>query len=91
EFAGYSALEAIAAGVPVVASSLGALPEIVGSERCVPPNDPRALAALMSTLWADPNLRRRNGDELMARARARHSEQAYVGRLLAVYAGADAR
>jgi glycosyltransferase involved in cell wall biosynthesis len=91
EFAGYSALEAMAAGVPVVASSLGALPEIVGAERCVPPNDPRALAALMSTLWADPDLRRRNGDELMARARAHHSEQAYIGRLLAVYAGADAR
>jgi glycosyltransferase involved in cell wall biosynthesis len=31
EFAGYSALEAMAAGVPVIASNLGALPELVGA------------------------------------------------------------
>jgi glycosyltransferase involved in cell wall biosynthesis len=91
EFAGYSALEAMAAGVPVVASTLGALPEIVGAARCVPANDPSALAARMSALWADPESRRREGDELIARVRAHHSEQAYVERLLAVYAGADAR
>src|SRR5918995_2843335 len=48
EFAGYSALEAMAAGVPVIASTLGALPEIVGAARCVPPNDPAALAARMT-------------------------------------------
>jgi glycosyltransferase involved in cell wall biosynthesis len=89
EFAGYSALEAMAAGVPVVASTLGALPEMVGAARCVPPNDATALAARMTALWADPELRRADGDELIARARAHHSEQAYVERLLAVYAGAD--
>jgi glycosyltransferase involved in cell wall biosynthesis len=90
EFAGYSALEAMAAGVPVVASSLGALPEIVARRRCVPPNDPAALAARMTALWTDPELRRSDGDELIARAREHHSERAYVERLLAVYAGADA-
>jgi glycosyltransferase involved in cell wall biosynthesis len=90
EFAGYSALEAMAAGVPVLASTLGALPEIVGAARCVPPNDAAALAARMTALWADPELRRADGDELIARARAHHSEQAYVERLFAVYAGADA-
>src|ERR671910_738777 len=73
EFAGYSALEAMAAGVPVIASTLGALPEIVGAARCVPPNDPAALAARMTALWADPELRRADGDELIARARAHHS------------------
>src|SRR5215217_417569 len=91
EFAGYSALEAMAAGVPVVASTLGALPEIVGAAGCVPPNDPAALAARMTALWADPELRRSDGDELIARARAHHSERAYVERLLTVYARADAR
>jgi glycosyltransferase involved in cell wall biosynthesis len=91
EFAGYSALEAMAAGVPVIASTLGALPEIVGSARCVPPNDPAALAARMTALWADPELRRREGDEGIKRARAHHSEQGYLERLLAVYAGAHAR
>ena len=47
EFGGYSALEAMAAGVPVIASSLGALPELVGTGRCVPPGDQHALAARM--------------------------------------------
>jgi len=91
EFAGYSALEAMAAGVPVIASTLGALPEMVGAARCLPPNDPAALAARMTALWADPELRRSDGDELIARARAHHSERAYVERLLTVYARADAR
>lgn len=90
EFAPYSALEAMAAGVPVVASKLGGLPELVGAARCVPPNDPAALAARMTALWEAPDLRRAEGDELIARARARYSEPAYLERLLALYASADA-
>ena len=86
EFAGYSALEAMAAGVPVVASNLGALPEMVGAARCVPPNDPAALAARMTALWEDPELRRAEGDLLIARARAHHSESDYLARLLELYA-----
>jgi glycosyltransferase involved in cell wall biosynthesis len=88
EFAGYSALEAMAAGVPVVASGLGALPEIVGAARCVPPNDPEALAARMTALWADPELRRADGDELSARAREGYREEHYVSRLLELYSRA---
>ncbi|MEA2407033.1 MAG: hypothetical protein QOE69_1152 [Thermoleophilaceae bacterium] len=88
EFAGYSALEAMAAGVPVIASDLGALPELVGEQRCVPANDPHALAARMWTLWRDGEGRRSEGDALIERARAGHSEPAYVERLLALYAGA---
>jgi glycosyltransferase involved in cell wall biosynthesis len=86
EFAGYSALEAMAAGVPVVASNLGALPEMVGADRCVPPNDPVALAARMTALWEDAELRRAEGDSLIARARAHHSESDYLARLLELYA-----
>ena len=85
EFAGYSALEAMAAGVPVIGSTLGALPEIVGAARCVPPNEPTALAERMAALWADPELRRADGDELIARARAGHSEEQFVRLLLDLY------
>jgi glycosyltransferase involved in cell wall biosynthesis len=88
EFAGYSALEAMAAGVPVVASDLGALPELVGEERCLPANDPHALAARMWTLWRNPERRRADGDALVERARAAHSEAGYLERLLALYADA---
>jgi glycosyltransferase involved in cell wall biosynthesis len=91
EFAPYSALEAMAAGVPVVASRLGGLPELVGAARCVPPNDPVALAVRMTALWEAPDVRRTEGDELIVRARAGHSEAAYLERLLALYASAGAR
>ena len=88
EFAGYAALEAMAAGVPVIASRLGALPELAGEEHCLPAGDPHALAARMRMLWQDPARRAREGDALIKRARANHSEQRYLERLLAVYAGA---
>jgi glycosyltransferase involved in cell wall biosynthesis len=85
EFAGYAALEAMAAGVPVVASSMGALPEIVGGRRCVAPGDPAALAARMTELWESAELRRAEGDELIARARGAHGEERYLSRLLELY------
>jgi glycosyltransferase involved in cell wall biosynthesis len=88
EFSPYSALEAMAAGVPVIASALGGLPELIGSERCLPPNDPHALAARMRVLWTDPERRAQDGDALLARARERHGEERYVDRLLGIYASA---
>jgi glycosyltransferase involved in cell wall biosynthesis len=88
EFAGYSALEAMAAGVPVIASRLGALPEILGEERCLPPNDPHAVAARMRQLWCEPERRRDEGEALIARAREEHSEERYMERLLDVYSRA---
>ena len=85
EFAPYSALEAMAAGVPVLASCLGGLPEMLGAKRCVPPGDAAALAERMTALWESPELRRAEGDELIARARAGHGEEGYVSRLLELY------
>ncbi len=85
EFAGYAALEAMAAGVPVVASALGALPELIGAERCLSANDPVELAARLKELWEEPERRQAEGDELIARARERHGEADYVRRLLELY------
>jgi glycosyltransferase involved in cell wall biosynthesis len=90
ETGGYAALEAMAAGVPVVASRIGALPELLGNEGCVPVGDVDALAERMCGLWADPARRARLGAESAARARAAHGEPAFLQGLLRLYAAAAA-
>jgi glycosyltransferase involved in cell wall biosynthesis len=85
EFSPYSALEAMAAGVPVIASRLGGLPELIGADRCLAPNDPAALASRMAELWQRPDLREHEGEALLRRARARHAEAPYLERLLDLY------
>jgi hypothetical protein len=42
----------------------------------------------MTALWESPELRRTEGDELIARARAGHGEERYVSRLLELYSRA---
>jgi glycosyltransferase involved in cell wall biosynthesis len=60
------AVEAMACGVPLVATTGGALPEVVGRQGetglLVPPNDPSALAAAITRLLDDPELRARLGE-----------------------------
>ena len=60
------AVEAMACGVPLVATTGGALPEVVGRQGetglLVPPNDPGALAAAIGRLLDDPELRARLGE-----------------------------
>jgi glycosyltransferase involved in cell wall biosynthesis len=48
-----AALEAMAAGLPVVAARSGGLAELVPEEGLVPPADPGALAARTQRLWGD--------------------------------------
>lgn len=52
--AGLAAIEALAVGVPVIASAVGTLPEIVGSAGIlVEPGDPGRLATAIAAAWAD--------------------------------------
>ena len=65
--------EAMALAVPVVASSVGGVPEIVADGATgflVPPGDPAALAAATAPLLEDEALRRRLGERARARALA---------------------
>lgn len=86
EFSPYAALEAMAQGVPVVATAMGGLPDLVGPGRCVAAGDMDALAARLAALWADPRGRQMEGTELLERARARHSEGPYLEALMGLYA-----
>jgi glycosyltransferase involved in cell wall biosynthesis len=88
EFSPFSVLEAMGAGVPVVATKSGGVPELIGAERCVPMADSASLADRLRALWSDPDLRRQEGEQLLARARDHHSEQRYTRDLLAIYAAA---
>jgi glycosyltransferase involved in cell wall biosynthesis len=58
----YVVLEAIAAGLPIVATRVGGIPEIFGphADELVPPGDPDALAAAIDQLLADPERAQRD-------------------------------
>jgi glycosyltransferase involved in cell wall biosynthesis len=61
---GLPAAEAMACETPVVATNVGALPEVVGgggAGRLVPPRDPEALAAAIRELLEDPKQRAEMG------------------------------
>jgi glycosyltransferase involved in cell wall biosynthesis len=59
------AIEAMSCAVPLVATTGGALPEVVGTHNetalCVPPGDSEALAAMIATALDDRELRDRIG------------------------------
>ncbi|HET9085478.1 MAG TPA: glycosyltransferase [Candidatus Limnocylindrales bacterium] len=58
ESTGLAALDALAAGVPVVASAVGALPDIVGTAGIlVEPRDRERLAAALAAAWGDDPVR----------------------------------
>jgi glycosyltransferase involved in cell wall biosynthesis len=56
---GLAAAEAMAAGLPVAASRIGSLPELVPAEGLVEPGDPEALAQAIARLAGDPAVGRR--------------------------------
>jgi len=83
-------LEAMAAGLPVVASRVGGIPNVVldaTTGLLVPPGDSRALAQALEQLIFDPLLRRRMGDAGRLKAAA-YSWDLLLPRILKVYAEA---
>ena len=75
--------EYMAAGLPVVASRVGQLPEIMGeSAYLVPPSDPEALAEALDALVANPVERARVGSDNRRQAEREHSWTGTVDHIL---------
>ena len=88
EAQGISLLEAMARRVPVVASAVGGIPEVVTDGvdgLLVPPGDPGALAAATTRLLIDPELRRRIGEAGYRTVADRFSIDAQVRRIEELY------
>jgi len=84
-------MEALTSGLPVVTTTVGALPEAVTHGEAgwiVPPNDPAALADALQTLAGDDVLLERLSDQAAAVGQARFSAETNYGRLIAAVLGA---
>lgn len=83
-----AAQEAILLGVPVVATAVGGMPELVEDAvtgRLVPPRDPAALAAALRQVLANETLRKTFADGARASLQERFSTERMLARLAAEY------
>ena len=84
-------LEALAAGIPVVGSDVGWIPELIRDGEngfVVPGGNVRELEARLRELLADESLRRRLGANSYALAHTKLTEQIYVSRFTEMVAAA---
>jgi glycosyltransferase involved in cell wall biosynthesis len=83
-----SVVEALAHGVAVICTPVGALPDIIEHERTgliVKPGDVDGLASALGRLIEDPDLRRRLGEDGRALHRTRLDIEACAERLVAIW------
>ena len=83
-------MEAMCRGIPVVATRVDGIPEMVVDGETgflVDSEDAAGFAAATARLLAEPELRARMGAAARARARQLFSEDAYVAAMLDLYRG----
>lgn len=82
-----SIIEAMAHGLPVIASAVGGIPDLITAETgiLVPPGDATALANAMTTLASNPELRVRMGHKARARYEKLFSPQVVLPMLMDTY------
>jgi glycosyltransferase involved in cell wall biosynthesis len=86
-------LEAFACGVPVVASALGGLPELVPDDcgALVPPGDPAALGQVLEQVVQHPREWSRRGLSARQRVLDMHAAAGHLEALISAYAEATGR
>lgn len=87
-------LEAMASGLPVVASAVGGIPELINDDQTgllVPPGNAVALASRLCRLMADPALAASLGDAARAHTQAHYSFDRMVSAFESLYATELAR
>jgi glycosyltransferase involved in cell wall biosynthesis len=87
-------LESMAMGVPVVATKVWAVPELVEDGRSgllVPPEEPQAMAGAMVRLLTDMSLRRRLTAGAHERVRNEFDNRRLIGKLGALFEGAGVK
>jgi glycosyltransferase involved in cell wall biosynthesis len=85
----YVVLEAAAAGLPMLATEVGGIPEIFGgSDTLLPPGEPEALATAIAAALDDAGTTRERAARLRDRVRERFSQDAMVAGVLDGYRGA---
>jgi len=88
ETLGIVGLEALACGVPVIASDVGGVREWLRDKETgllVPPGDVGALAEALGSLLSDSDLRRRMGENGINLMREKFSPRDHVDRLIDIY------
>jgi len=87
-------LEAAAAGLPVIATAVGSVPELMQPDPredtiapLVPPHNPRALAFEMRRLATNPAMRRRIGQNLQQHVATHYSLATVADRITFIYHG----
>jgi glycosyltransferase involved in cell wall biosynthesis len=89
----YIVLEAAAAGVPMIATNVGGIPEIFGPAAgdLVPPGDPDALARTIGKALGEDEIKRGAALRLQARVGERFSAEAMTDDVLVAYRDARQR
>jgi sugar transferase (PEP-CTERM/EpsH1 system associated) len=90
----YVLLEAMAAGLPIVATAVGGVPEILEDNQTallVPARDPATMARALALALSDGQLASRLADQAAELARTRHSPENYARSLIELYSEIQSR